>query len=71
MAGACERKGEMRNTYKISVGKPEGKRPIARRRHIWEDVNKQVTLKWISRKCGVRLWTRFFLLRTETSGGLL
>jgi hypothetical protein len=29
--------GEMRNTYKISVGRPEGKRPLGRPMHRWED----------------------------------
>jgi len=29
--------GEMRNTYKIFVGKPEEKRPCTRSRHRWED----------------------------------
>jgi hypothetical protein len=29
--------GEMRNAYKILVGKPEGKRPVRRLRHRWED----------------------------------
>jgi hypothetical protein len=28
--------GEMRNSY-ILVGKPEGKRPLGRPRHRWED----------------------------------
>jgi len=28
---------EMRNSYKILVGKPEGKRPFGRHRHRWED----------------------------------
>jgi hypothetical protein len=27
---------EMRDTYLILVGKPEGKRPLGRRRHSWE-----------------------------------
>jgi hypothetical protein len=27
--------GEMRNVYKILVGKPEGKRPFGRTRHRW------------------------------------
>jgi hypothetical protein len=27
----------MRNVYKISVGKPEGKRPLGKHRHRWED----------------------------------
>jgi hypothetical protein len=29
--------GEMRNTYRILVGKPEGKTPLGRPRHRWED----------------------------------
>jgi hypothetical protein len=29
--------GESRNSYKILVGKPEGKRPLGRRRRRWED----------------------------------
>jgi hypothetical protein len=27
----------MRNAYKILVGKPDGKRPLGRLRHSWED----------------------------------
>jgi hypothetical protein len=27
----------MRNSFKILVGKPEGKRPLGRPRHRWED----------------------------------
>jgi hypothetical protein len=29
--------GEERKVYKILVGKPEGKRPLGRPRHSWED----------------------------------
>jgi hypothetical protein len=29
--------GEIRNAYKILVGKPEGTRPLRRPRHTWED----------------------------------
>jgi hypothetical protein len=29
------RKGEMRNAYRILVGKPEGKRPLGRPRRRW------------------------------------
>jgi hypothetical protein len=32
--------GEMRNAYKILVGKPQGKRPFGRARHRWEDNSK-------------------------------
>jgi hypothetical protein len=29
--------GEGRNVYRVLVGKPEGKRPLERPRHRWED----------------------------------
>jgi hypothetical protein len=29
--------GEKRKVYKVLVGKPEGKRPLGRPRHRWED----------------------------------
>jgi hypothetical protein len=29
--------GQIRNAYKVLVGKPEGKRPLERQRHRWED----------------------------------
>jgi hypothetical protein len=29
--------GEERKVYKVLVGKPEGKRPLRRPRHRWED----------------------------------
>jgi len=32
---ACMR--EKRNTHKIFVGKPEGKKPLGRSRHRWKD----------------------------------
>jgi hypothetical protein len=38
--------GEMRNTHKTLVGKPEGKRPLGRRRCKWED-NIRMDLKEI------------------------
>jgi hypothetical protein len=39
-AGHVACMGEMRNMYKISVGKPEGKRPPRRPRRGWEDIIK-------------------------------
>jgi hypothetical protein len=36
-AGHVARMGEMRNAYRILVGKPEGKRPLGRPRRRWED----------------------------------
>jgi hypothetical protein len=29
--------GEVRNVYRILVGRPEGKRPLGRPRHRWEN----------------------------------
>jgi hypothetical protein len=36
-AGHVARMGEKRNTYRILVGKPEGKRPLGRSRRRWVD----------------------------------
>jgi hypothetical protein len=35
--GHISRVGEMRNSYEILVGKPEGKRPLGMPRRRWED----------------------------------
>jgi hypothetical protein len=37
MGRACSTNGEMKNAYRILVGKPEGKRQIGRPRRRWED----------------------------------
>jgi hypothetical protein len=36
-AGHVARMGEDRKLYKVLLGKPEGKRPLRRPRHRWED----------------------------------
>jgi hypothetical protein len=36
-AGHVSRMGEGRNVYRVFMGKPEGKRPLERPRHRWED----------------------------------
>jgi hypothetical protein len=36
-AGHLARMGEKRNAYRLLVGKPEGKRPLGRRRRRWID----------------------------------
>jgi hypothetical protein len=46
MGGARSTHGEVRNAYKMLVGKPEGKRSLGRRRHRWEN-NIRVDLKEI------------------------
>jgi hypothetical protein len=42
MGRACNMHGEMINVYKILTGESEGKRPLRRPRHIWED-----NIKWM------------------------
>jgi hypothetical protein len=54
---------ERRNAYNISVGTPEGKRPIGRPRHRWEN-NIRMDVREI-------MWTDIIGLRIGTSGGLL
>jgi hypothetical protein len=36
-AGHVARKEEIRNSYRLLVGKPEGKRPLGRPRRRWVD----------------------------------
>jgi hypothetical protein len=61
------RVGEMSNTYKILVGKPEGKSGHS------EDVSVdgKVILDWILEKSGGNLWTGCVWVTTGTSGWLL
>jgi len=40
--------GETRNTYKIFVGKPEGKRPLVSYKHRWEN-NIKMYLEYVGR----------------------
>jgi len=58
--------GEWRGVYRILVGKPEGKRPLGRPRHRWED-NIKIDLQEVG--CGV--WTGLSWLRIGTGGGHL
>jgi hypothetical protein len=44
MSGSCSAYGERRNVCRVSVGKPEEKRPLGRPRLRWED-NIKVNLK--------------------------
>jgi hypothetical protein len=45
-AGHVARMGKKGNAYRILVGKPEGKKPLGRPRHRWED-NIRMDLKEI------------------------
>jgi hypothetical protein len=48
--------GEMRNLYKILLGKPEEKIPLGRPRRRWEGNIR------MDRKYGGKLWTGFIWL---------
>jgi len=52
MGGTLARMGKRRGVYRVLVGKPEGKRPLGRPRHRWED-NIKMDLQELG--CGV--WT--------------
>jgi len=63
-AGHVAHMGERRGVYKVLVGKPEGKRPLGKPRHRWED-NIKMDLQEVG--CGV--WTESSWLRVGTGGG--
>ena len=48
------------------VGKPEGKRPLGRHRHRWED-----NIKMDLQEVGWEAWAGLIWLRTGTGGGHL
>ena len=47
------RRGERRGVYRVLAGKPEGKRPLERPRHRWED-NIKMDLQKVG--CGGMGW---------------
>ena len=58
--------GEGRVVHRVLVGKPEGKRPLGRPRHRWED-NIKMDLQEVGGGCGAG-WSWF---RIGRSGGRL
>jgi hypothetical protein len=60
MDGAC-RVFERKGVYRVLVGKPEGKRPLWRPRHIWED-----NIKMDLQKVEWGEWTGLCWLRIGT-----
>jgi hypothetical protein len=58
--------GERRGAYRILVGRPEGRRPLGRPRHRWEN-----NIKMDLQEVGWGAWTGLIWLRIETGGGLL
>jgi hypothetical protein len=65
-AGHVARMEQMRNAYKVFVGKTEGKNHS-------EDVgiDGRIILEWIFEKKGGKAWTECNWPRIGTSGGLL
>jgi hypothetical protein len=51
-AGHVARTGEEKKMCKVSVGKPDGKRPLGRPRHRWED-GARMDLREIGWGCGL------------------
>ena len=43
--------GDREVVYRVLAGKPEGKRPLGRSRHRWED-NIKMDLEEVGRGCG-------------------
>ena len=64
--GHIVRIGERRGIYKVLLGKPEGKRPLRRPKHRWED-----SIKMDLQEVGCGVWTGLIWLRTWTGGGRL
>jgi hypothetical protein len=58
--------GEKRNSYRVLVGQPKGKRPLCRPRHRWEN-----NIKIDFREMVGVVWNGFIWLRVEISGVLL
>jgi hypothetical protein len=50
--------------YRVSVGKPEGNRPLGRPRRRWENNIKMDLQKW-----DVKVWTGSSWFRIGTGGG--
>jgi hypothetical protein len=59
----CSSGGEGRGVYRLLVGKPEGMRPLGRRRCRWED-----NIKMDLQEVGCGGWTGLSWLKIETGG---
>jgi hypothetical protein len=60
--------GKGKCTYRVFVGKPEGKRSLGRHRSVWED-NVKMDLQEVGWEGGP--WTGLILLRIEKGDELL
>jgi hypothetical protein len=52
-SGACSAYGERRDVFRVLVGKPEGKIPMGRHKHRWEE-NIEMDLQEVG--CWVMDW---------------
>jgi hypothetical protein len=59
--------GETTNACKMFVGNSEGKRDLSK----FSGLGGRIILKWILRKQGRRVWTRFMWVVIGTGCGLL
>jgi hypothetical protein len=66
MAEARSTYGERRSAYGILVGRSEGRRPLGRLRHRWED-NIKIYLQEVEGET----WTGLSWFRIRTGSGLL
>ena len=58
--------GDRRGAYGVLVGRPEGRRPVGRPMHRWENV-----IKMDIQEVGWGAWTGLLWLRVGRVGGLL
>ena len=64
LAGHVVRMGVRRGVYGVLIRKPEGKRPLGRCRHRWDD-----TIKMDLQEVGCGVWTGSSWPRIGTGGG--
>jgi hypothetical protein len=57
MGGECNMYGARRGAYRVLVGKPEGKRPLGRPRHRWED-NIKINFQEVGLEGHGMIWPR-------------
>jgi hypothetical protein len=62
----CHVRGQIKEADTVFVRKPQGRRPLGRRRHRWENI-KIYLEKWDWREA----WTGSIWLRIRTGGELL
>jgi hypothetical protein len=67
VGGICSTNGEKGNAFKLSVRKPDGKRPLGRPRHRW---TYNIRMDLVEVGWGGVIWTGLVWLRIGTGGEL-